>query len=316
MSIRNETERKILVAVDCSPHTVNMVNYLAALFAPMPGVSFELVTLVKSGLNELTAKWQGPAGSTEHLPAAARAACDQAESCLGKTAARMERAGISPGRISTRVLPCTGETAAGLAAWAEKGMYDAVAVGRRGLGRLEEIMLGSVSAGLLDRCHRVPVWVIDGEAAPGRFLLPVDGGVHSLLAADHLGHVIAGHPEAEVTLFHSSAMFAAEADSDPAEFLRLFGRGWCEEHLSRPDSLFHGPRQILVEHGIPRERIKWLHTFRGFEPSRQIIRQALMDGFGTIVMGRRGREISKGIFKGVSDRVLYMAEKTAVWVVG
>jgi hypothetical protein len=33
-------------------------------------------------------------------------------------------------------------------------------------------------------------------------------------------------------------------------------------------------------------------------------------------MGRRGGQIHKGIFKGVSDRVLFMAEKVAMWIVG
>ncbi len=320
MSIPKQTEaegqKKILVAVDCSPHTVNTVNYLSSLFAGMAGVCFELATLVKSGQNELTASWQGPEGSIDRLSAKARSECDQARVCLERTAGRMQRAGIAPERISISVVPCTGEIAAALAAYAEKGMYDAVAVGRRGLGKLEEIMLGSVSTGLLDRCHSVPIWIIDGEVDSNRFLLPVDGSFHSLMAADHLGHIIADHPKAEVTLFHSSSMFASEPDPAPVELHRVFGRQWCEEHLGRPDSLFHGPRQVLVDHGFPRDRIKWLHTFRGIEPSRQIIRQALIDEYGTIVMGRRGGNIGKGLFRGVSDRVLYMAEKVAVWVVG
>jgi len=33
-------------------------------------------------------------------------------------------------------------------------------------------------------------------------------------------------------------------------------------------------------------------------------------------MGRRGPEIDKGIFRGVSDRVLLMAEQVAIWIIG
>ena len=54
----------------------------------------------------------------------------------------------------------------------------------------------------------------------------------------------------------------------------------------------------------------------GIDPSRQILRQALIDDFGTIVMGRRGEEVSKGLFRGVSDRVLLMAEEVAIWIIG
>ena len=51
-------------------------------------------------------------------------------------------------------------------------------------------------------------------------------------------------------------------------------------------------------------------------PSRQIVRQALMDDFGTIVMGRRPEEMKKGFSGSVSGDVLAMAVDTAIWIVG
>jgi len=309
-------EKKILVAIDGSPHTVNTANYLGSLFAACPKVKFDLICMVASKESDIDKAWQGPEGSIEHLPPEVRSQCRRGEECLTRAAQRLSRRGIESERITTRVVPANVGKASGIIAEAKKGIYDAVAIGRRGLGKIEEIMLGSVSAEVLDRCHGVPVWVIDGEVDSSRFLVPVDGSFHSLLAADHLGHILGDHPTAEITLFHSSAMFASGSPADPRELYDSFGRDWCEEHLSRPDSTFHGPRQVLVDHGFDRHRINWLHTFRGIEASRQIIRQALMDEFGTIVIGRRGGHINKGVFRGVSDRVLFMAEKVAVWVVG
>jgi nucleotide-binding universal stress UspA family protein len=51
-------------------------------------------------------------------------------------------------------------------------------------------------------------------------------------------------------------------------------------------------------------------------PSRQIVRQAIIDDFGTIVMGRRSKEISKGVFGSVTEKVLAMSVNTAIWIVG
>jgi nucleotide-binding universal stress UspA family protein len=51
-------------------------------------------------------------------------------------------------------------------------------------------------------------------------------------------------------------------------------------------------------------------------PSRQIVRQALIDDFGTIVMGRRDKEIVKGVFGSVTEKVVAMSENTAIWIVG
>ena len=59
-----------------------------------------------------------------------------------------------------------------------------------------------------------------------------------------------------------------------------------------------------------------LETKKGMYASRQIVRQALIDDYGTIVMGRRDKEIIKGVFGSVTEKVLAMSVDTAVWVVG
>ena len=51
-------------------------------------------------------------------------------------------------------------------------------------------------------------------------------------------------------------------------------------------------------------------------PSRQIVRQALIDDFGTIVMGRRGIEMKKGVFGSVTEKVVAMSVNTAIWILG
>jgi hypothetical protein len=119
-----------------------------------------------------------------------------------------------------------------------------------------------------------------------------------------------------VTLFYSKALLGGHPAIDPKDFYAMWGEAWCEEHLRRKDSLFHAPEQLLIDGGFPAARISWLETTMGFDPSRQILRQALIDDFGTIVMGRRGEAASKGIFRGVSDRVLLMAEEVAIWIIG
>lgn len=46
------------------------------------------------------------------------------------------------------------------------------------------------------------------------------------------------------------------------------------------------------------------------------MRQALMDEFGTIVMGRRPGDVDKGFFGGVTDKIIHMADQVALWIVG
>ncbi|MDH4316855.1 MAG: universal stress protein, partial [Desulfobulbaceae bacterium] len=74
--------------------------------------------------------------------------------------------------------------------------------------------------------------------------------------------------------------------------------------------------RLLIENGVDPERIIHLPTRTGIEPSHDLLRQARKNDCGTVVIGRRGRETAKGIFKGVSDRAIQQAENVSVWVVG
>jgi len=57
--------------------------------------------------------------------------------------------------------------------------YAAVAVGRRGLGKMESLLLGSVSNQIVERVSHVPVWVIGGGIGSKKMLLAVDGSENS-----------------------------------------------------------------------------------------------------------------------------------------
>jgi len=195
-------------------------------------------------------------------------------------------------------------------------MFDALVLGRRGVSKLEELIMGSVSSTLLEKCRDVPIWIVDGQVDSRKFLVPVDGSHFTLNAVDHLCYILRGNPYAEITLFHSAAMFAQKQDLRTGFCERFLPRDWCREYCDDEDLYFLAPRQMLINNGFPPERIHRLETKKGLHPSRQIVRQALIDGFGTIVMGRREKEIVKGVFGSVTEKVLAMSVDNAVWVVG
>lgn len=309
-------ERTILVAIDGSVYSRYALHYLATLFAGQPEVRLHLLSLVQSGGQPAGSEWLSEQELLNTMSQATRKHVQEQHQCVASGAEFLVRHGFAPAQITTSARLARGNVAREILHEARSGRYDALLVGRRGIGKLEEMILGSVSATLLEKCHDVPLWIIDGEISSRKILVPVDGTFHSLMAVDHLAFILGGNPHAEVTLFHSAAMLANRPEIRPEQFYAQWGREWCDTHLSRPDSLFHAPRQILVEGGFPAERILWLQTMKGIDPSRQILRQALLDGFGTIVMGRRPGDVDKGLFRGVSDRVLLMAEQVAVWIVG
>ena len=310
-------ERKVLVAVDGSVYSNNALNYLIDLYAGIKNISFHLFSVFSTGtVPQAGREWMDELTLMNTMSREARNRYSRTRRFLSEAAAHMARGGIDPGRISSEVQLGRGSIAADILQKAQAGMFDALIIGRRGVGKIEELFMGSVSASVLSKCRDVPVWIVDKQVKSAKFLVPVDGSFHSLKAVDHLGYMLAGHAGAEITLFHSSALFAARASVEPADFYEHWGREWCEKYLQGEDSVQLAPRQLLIEAGVDPARIHWQHALKGIEPARQIIRQALIEDFGTIVMGRRCDANSRGLLKSVSDRVVFMADKVAIWIVG
>jgi len=308
--------RKILIAVDGSVYSSNALRYVAQLFEKTKTIEFHLLTIISHQITATERAWLNEAEIKSGLGPTGCRQYEAAETCMLKAVDLLARHGVEKSRVTTMIRLNRLGIADDILHEARQGFYDALLIGRRGLGMIHELVLGSVSKTILQKCHDLPIWVIEGQVESKKILVPVDGSVHALRAVDHLGFILQDTPEVEITLFNSPAMFADQAPSDPSHFYQLMERAWCDEHLNRSDSLFHAPEQLLIEHGIAPGRIQRLHTTQGIYPSRQIVRQAMIDDFGTIVMGRRPAEAKKGLLRGVSDQVLLMADQAAIWIIG
>lgn len=308
-------ERKILVAVEESIYSHNAVRYLCRLFGDVKDVSFDLLSLVSCTGMTSGKEWLEQDELLNVLRPESRDKYRQAESVTRKFIDLFKQNGIDEKRLSSTVKATTSAVASEIIHHARQGLYDALVIGRRGLSKIQELILGSVSQQILEKCTDVPIWIIDGFVDSHTFFVPVDGTPYALKALDHLAFILKDHPRAEITLFNSQAFFTENIEVDPQVCYDYWGKEWCETHFIHPDSLFQAPTQMLVEAGFPQDRIHTLQTTKGLYPSRQIVRQALMDNFGTIVMGRKKGSFKKETYKGVTDRVVAMAVETALWIV-
>jgi len=307
--------RKILVAVDGSHYSFNQLSYLAMMFAGVDDVHFHLYRVVSGGSQPVGSEWLDDETRQNLLPAAVQKSCRLASKQLKEEAGILIRKGFSPEQIELTVQPSRVGIAADIVQEARKGTYDAIIMGRRGLGRIQELVLGSVTTSVLARCFDVPLWLLDGEVDIRRVLVPLDGSVHCLRAVDHLGFVLKGVPGVEITLFHSAAFFSRRPDKGLERFCEEWGKSWCDEYLAGPEAVFRGPEQILRESGFDMDNVIRADEGRGLDPARDIYLQIRYRKFGTVVMGRRLAEESKGFMGSVSGRVLRAANNVVVWLV-
>jgi len=309
-------EKKLLIAVDGSVYSSNTLHYIEQLFANLADVRLHLVSVITCSPSETAREWLDEKELISTLRPEEQKKCSSANRFLRNAVDRLQRNGIGSDQVTTEVKISMTNPAAEVLNLARKGLFDALVLGRRGVSKLEELIMGSVSSTLFEKCRDVPIWIVDGQVNSRKFLVPVDGSRFTMKAVDHLCYMLQGNPYAEITLFHSDAMFAQKQDLGPDYCSRFMPQEWCRAHSREPDFYFLAPRQMLINSGFPSERIHHLETKKGLYPSRQIVRQALIDDFGTIVMGRRDKEIVKGVFGSVTEKVVAMSVDTAVWIVG
>ena len=307
-------KKKILVAVDGSVYSSNSLDYLIRLFKNDSNLNIQLLSIVSAGSSDQNWMLDVDPLRTESPVVELRKA--KAERYLRDAMARLLRNGFTEDQIDFLVESSSASFATSIHHHANKGIYDGLLIGRRGVGRVGEMFMGSVSADLITKCHEVPLWIIDGEVTSTRFLLAVHCTPQSLLAADHLAFIMQKNPETRVYLYHSSSVFGSTQAAPSEEFHAQWGEQWCNEHLDLDNNLYKAHTRILVDNGIPEEKISQITPRMDLDASHDLLRQAKKHGCGTVLIGRRGREVEKGLLGGVSDRTTQHAQNMAVWLVG
>lgn len=137
---------KILVPVDGSQNSRRALEQAAAI-AKSGGASVTLVHVVENPptvyvesqrlLNELLAKYR-----------------QESEKVLDEFEAHAEKLGV---RVETAIME--GDAATNIVGYADKGNFDMIIMGSRGLGKFKEMVLGSVSSKVLHHA-KCPVLIV------------------------------------------------------------------------------------------------------------------------------------------------------------
>ena len=140
--MEDSMDKKIVIALDQSPHSRNAVRYAAAMAPSLPGIRFCLLHvqppvsqyLVEEAQRNPTAK----AKLNRWLEKNGRAALEM----LDAYKEQMVLLGISADVIETKVRMPTHGVAKLIVADARSLPYDAVVMGRRGVSGIQEIFTG------------------------------------------------------------------------------------------------------------------------------------------------------------------------------
>ncbi len=308
--------KKILIAVDGSPQSLEAVSYVALNLPPtdfrvnlihvMPAAPEGLGDLEKEGffkrkLHEIHGEWE------RIEERAAQASLHEARSFLLKANFREDNVRVILEKRRDGI-------ARDIIAEGSRG-YEAVVVGRKGFSRLRDIFLGSVSCKIVQGIKDVPVWVVGGDVSSKKMLIAVDGSENSRKAVDYAA-TFAATNEARVTLFNVVREFRLN-------FLDISTPRGAEiemrivKELERDvQKMFASYRKQLEQAGVNASRISVKHTLQSRTRAGDILKEAKEGNYGTIVMGRRGLSRVREFLMGrVTTKVLHRAADFALWIV-
>ena len=307
-------KRNVLVAVDDSFHSRNCIRYLSKLVQIVHDLHFTCVHVQKAVSQFLLEEEKRKPEAKIELKKLRQRNRAAAEKLLADVREQMVASGVPGERIHTRAPEQNLGVAKDLIELAQEGRFDAIAAGRRGLTGVSAVLLGSLTAKLVEHAAVIPVWIIDGEVPDTRILLAADGSESSFRALDHLCFMIGGNPDARLTLFHVTPRIGeycridfTEPDPEIENFIVESDKR-CLAHF------YDHAAKACRKAGISEDRIDIKQSRRKVGVGRAIVEEVRKGDYGTVVLGRRGA--GRSFFMGsVSRYVLSKAANRAVWLI-
>ena len=307
--------KKFLIAVDDSIHSKNALEYACNISASLKEANFTLFHVQPMISQYLLDDAKKDLAAEAELQKLINKNTEAGESLLHKHKEQMIRLGVAEQSIDSITLPRMLGLAKDILKYSSSDIYDAIIMGRRGLSGLQEAIIGSVSANVVEHSKSTPVWLIDGQVVSQKIMFAVDGSENSLKALDHLALMMGDNPESRILFFHVQPKIRdycpidfEMTDTDRLEDMIVQGDKKCI------DQFFAHAHKKLKDSGFDDNQIEVKVSDTLLNPGKAILEAAKKGDYGTIVIGRRG--INKSFFTGsVSRYVINQISDKAVWIV-
>ncbi|MCP4745689.1 MAG: universal stress protein [Desulfobacteraceae bacterium] len=308
-------QKMIAVGVDDSIYSANAITYAASMAKVIPELSITLLHIQPQVSRYLIDEAMKSLKAENKLNKLVKKNSEAANVMLEAYREQLIRLGIPEQRVSVRTQPQVAGTADDIMAICQALSFDAVLVGRRGLGYLHGLILGSLTANIVCHSQLIPVWVVDGQIRSNDIVLAIDGSSRSLRALDHLAFMLSSSGAVKINMIH----------------IRPKLRDFCEVNLSGTvnpvadnllldnnqkclDDFYSQVVTVLESNGFSRQSFDLNIVSNKLFAGKAICEAARQGGFGTVVVGKRGTAKSLH-FGSISRYVLQKIENQAVWIV-
>jgi nucleotide-binding universal stress UspA family protein len=307
-------EKRILIAVDGSNHSRKAIEYTVKMESLIKDLHYSLLN-IQPKISEFLiedAKMDGKARAALKKVISQNQA--KSTEILNESKEIMKDLGIDESRIDLVSQPIVMGVAKGILDFGSQALADAIVMGRRGLSRLAETFIGSVTNSVLEHTNVTPVWAVGGTVTSSKVMIAVDGSESALRAVDHAAFFLANNSEIDITLLHIAPRLRDyctidfDDEGDPLREVIAQGDKKCI------DTFYTQAKQKFLEAGLKENQINIQQVTSKVNIGKTIVKEAEEGEYGTLIVGRRGANNS--FFMGsVSRHILSNASNCAVWLV-
>ncbi|MFZ1987375.1 MAG: universal stress protein [Desulfatitalea sp.] len=308
-------KKKIAIAVDGSVHCGCAVRYAASLARTIPELHYVLLNIQPPVSQYLTQEADSKPKARQALRHLVAANEKNSLLLLEKARGQLLQGGIDPARVELRTRPRIDGVAQDILNVCQAAPFDAVVVGRRGLGHLQELLTGSVTSNLLAHSQWTPIWMADGEVPNDKIMLAADGSPNALRALDHLAFMLNGNPEAKLHIAHvKPGLSEIRAIDFDKEAMVAAEEVIAESNQRHMEGFYAQALDVTSKSGLKASQLHFQTIENRFSIASAILDVAREGHFGTIVLARSG--VPKSLFSGsVARKIIQKAHNSAVWLV-
>jgi nucleotide-binding universal stress UspA family protein len=193
--------------------------------------------------------------------------------------------------------------------------YDALVVGRTGVGKFDDFIMGSVTSKLVEVIGHIPIIVVGEHTESPKILIALDGSRGSMRAVNFTGDSLATGV-CEIILCHVIRPLSLHQLKPKNLFISKHEADWIAGNQRKILPVIIEAKNRLIEAGHSEDQIS--REILTYKQSRAaaIVKAAADGGCDTIVLGRRGFTSVDNFSMGrVSRKILYFAYRPALWIV-
>jgi len=310
-----ELTKKIVVPIDGSKNALRSFDYLEKLYGPKHELDVSLLYVVPSLPPLLADEKTTDKDVYASLTNAQKRLVNRANKVLKEAKQHLLAKGFDEKRIEAVAQKRRTGIAQDICEWAENKKVDAVLLTRRGQTELEMFFLGRVSDRIVEYCRDAPVWIAGGVSDSRKVLVCVDRSENALRAVDHAGFMLSG-TDTPVTVFHTMRNLRRYVPKEVLEEAPELQELWKKKAGQDIAPFMEKARDMLLKAGLTEAQVSSKVVDGSRSPADDILKEARENGYGTIVLGRRGISGVKGfLFGSVTKKILNQATGLTIWLV-